>query len=69
MRGALDAIGVAWRRPAGRVGLLVLALLAVIAAFGPLTLPDPTRQFGLLTHQVLSPQAAVRLAYGGGKKD
>jgi len=58
VRGALDAIGVAWRRPAGRVGLLVLALLAVIAAFGPLTLPDPTRQFGLLTHQVLSPQAA-----------
>lgn len=47
----------AWSRPGGRLGLIVLALLALVAVVGPLLLPDPTAQGDLLTESLLPPGA------------
>ena len=44
-----------WKRPAGRAGLIALALLALLALIGPLVLPDPTAQGDLLNDALLAP--------------
>lgn len=46
-----------WKRPAGRAGVIALALLILLALIGPLVLPDPTRQGDLLTQSLLPPGA------------
>ena len=51
-RAALHTV---WRRPAGRAGLIALALLALVALIGPLVLPDPTVQGDLLNGALLPP--------------
>jgi len=51
-RAALHTV---WRRPAGRAGLIALALLALLALIGPLVLPDPTAQGDLLNGALLPP--------------
>jgi peptide/nickel transport system permease protein len=43
--GALRGV---WRAPSGRAGLAFLLFLVLLALAGPLFLPDPFRQFGLL---------------------
>ena len=58
MRAIRAALPMAWRRPAARIGGVALALLALLAIFGPLALPDPAHQGNLLTNALLSPQAA-----------
>jgi peptide/nickel transport system permease protein len=52
--GALRA---AWRTPRGRAGLAFLGFLALLALLGPLALPDPFRQFGLVELQSVPPSA------------
>lgn len=46
-----------WARPSGRIGLLALALLVLVALLGPLLLPDPTVQGDLLSGALLPPGA------------
>ncbi|MCU0621332.1 MAG: ABC transporter permease [Gemmatimonadales bacterium] len=48
----------AWRRPAGRAGVLLLGALALVATLGPLVLPDPAAQGDLLTEALRPPDAA-----------
>jgi peptide/nickel transport system permease protein len=43
--GALRAV---WRTPRGRAGLAFLLFLVLLAVAGPLFLPDPFRQYGLV---------------------
>jgi peptide/nickel transport system permease protein len=43
--GALRSV---WRAPSGRAGLAFLLFLMLLALAGPLFLPDPFRQFGLI---------------------
>ena len=52
LAGVLRAV---WKRPGGRVGLIALATLALIALVGPFVLPDPTLQGDLLTASLLPP--------------
>jgi peptide/nickel transport system permease protein len=52
--GALRA---AWRTPRGRAGLVFLAFLGLLALLGPLALPDPFRQFGIVELQSARPSA------------
>jgi peptide/nickel transport system permease protein len=51
----LDALARAWRDPRGRTGALLLALIAAVAAVGPLLLPDPLAQPCVLTCRNLPP--------------
>jgi peptide/nickel transport system permease protein len=45
---AAGALGGVWRAPNGRAGLAFLLFLVLLALAGPLFLPDPFRQFGLI---------------------
>jgi peptide/nickel transport system permease protein len=44
----LDALAAAWRHPQGRVGALILLIVAVAAIVGPWLLPDPLSQPDIL---------------------
>jgi peptide/nickel transport system permease protein len=44
----LDALAAAWRHPQGRVGALILLIVAVTAIVGPWVLPDPLSQPDIL---------------------
>ena len=48
MRPVLDALAAAWRHPQGRVGALILLVVAVTAIVGPWLLPDPLSQPDIL---------------------
>jgi peptide/nickel transport system permease protein len=48
----------AWRRPGGRAGLLLLALIALITIIGPHFLPDPAAQPDIVNGVTLPPSAA-----------
>ena len=48
MRPVLDALAAAWRHPQGRVGALILLIVAVTAIVGPWLLPDPLSQPDIL---------------------
>ena len=48
MRPVLDALAAAWRHPQGRVGALILLIVAVTAIVGPWVLPDPLSQPDIL---------------------
>ncbi|MGN6391769.1 MAG: ABC transporter permease [Gemmatimonadales bacterium] len=48
MTAAREGLRAVWRAPRGRAGLLFLAFLVLLALFGPLVVPDPSRQFDLL---------------------
>ena len=48
MRPVLDALAAAWRHPQGRVGALILLIVAVAAIVGPWLLPDPLSQPDIL---------------------
>ncbi|HET8649719.1 MAG TPA: ABC transporter permease, partial [Gemmatimonadales bacterium] len=48
----------AWRRPGGRAGLLLLALIALITIIGPHFLPDPAAQPDIVHGVTLPPSAA-----------
>ena len=54
LREALLAV---WRTPRGRAGLIFLVFLVLLAAFGPLLLPDPFRQFDLEALAIAAPSA------------
>ena len=45
----------AWRTPRERAGLLFLTFLVPLALLGPLVLPDPFRQFGIVDLQSAAP--------------
>jgi peptide/nickel transport system permease protein len=48
VRPVLDALAAAWRHPQGRVGALILLIVAVTAIVGPWVLPDPLSQPDIL---------------------
>ena len=48
MRPVLDALAAAWRHPQGRVGALILLIVAATAIVGPWLLPDPLSQPDIL---------------------
>ena len=48
MRPVLNALAAAWRHPQGRVGALILLIVAVAAIVGPWLLPDPLSQPDIL---------------------
>jgi peptide/nickel transport system permease protein len=48
VRPVLDALAAAWRHPQGRVGALILLIVAVTAIVGPWLLPDPLAQPDIL---------------------
>jgi len=48
VRPVLDALAAAWRHPQGRVGALILLIVAVAAIVGPWLLPDPLSQPDIL---------------------
>ena len=48
MRPVLDALAAAWRHPQGRVGALILLIVAITAIVGPWLLPDPLSQPDIL---------------------
>jgi peptide/nickel transport system permease protein len=48
VRPVLDALAAAWRHPQGRVGALILLIVAVTAIVGPWLLPDPLSQPDIL---------------------
>ena len=48
MRPVLDALAAAWRHPQGRVGALILLIVAISAIVGPWLLPDPLSQPDIL---------------------
>ncbi len=48
MSPALQTVGAAWRNPRGRVGAILLLLVALSALFGPWILPDPLAQPDIL---------------------
>lgn len=52
MRPVLDALAAAWRHPQGRVGALILLIVAVTAIVGPWLLPDPLSQPDILAGSV-----------------
>ena len=45
----------AWSKPVGRAGLLLLGALALLAVFGPMALPDPAAQGDLLAESLRPP--------------
>jgi peptide/nickel transport system permease protein len=48
VRPVLDALAAAWRHPQGRVGALLLLIVAATAVLGPWLLPDPLAQPDIL---------------------
>lgn len=58
MTGSPAAQRSAWRRPEGRVGIVLLALLALAATIGPSLLPDPAAQGDLLAESLRPPGGA-----------
>ena len=48
MTAAAGALRAVWRTPRGRAGLAFLLFLVLLAVAGPLFLPDPFRQYGLV---------------------
>ena len=52
MRPVLDALAAAWRHPQGRVGALILLIVAATAIVGPWLLPDPLSQPDILAGSV-----------------
>jgi peptide/nickel transport system permease protein len=52
VRPVLDALAAAWRHPQGRVGALILLIVAVTAIVGPWLLPDPLSQPDILAGSV-----------------
>lgn len=58
MSPGLTALTGAWRDPRGRAGALTLAVIAGVAALGPLLLPDPMAQPCVLTCRNLAPSLA-----------
>jgi peptide/nickel transport system permease protein len=73
----LDAVGRAWRNPAGRAGALLLIVIAIAAIVGPWFLPDPLAQPDILAGSLppglghpfgtdqLSRDVLARVAVGG----
>jgi len=53
--GVGGALRAACRTPRGRAGLAFLVFLVLLAFLGPLFLPDPLRQFGLVVWQTHAP--------------
>jgi len=54
--GPLGAtLRMAWSKPVGRAGLLLLGALALLAVFGPMALPDPAAQGDLLAESLRPP--------------
>ena len=45
----------AWSKPVGRAGLILLGALALLAVFGPMALPDPAAQGDLLAESLRPP--------------
>jgi peptide/nickel transport system permease protein len=54
----MDALARAWRDPRGRVGTSMLVAMGVVAAVGPMLLPDPLAQPCVLTCRNLGPSLA-----------
>jgi peptide/nickel transport system permease protein len=54
----VDALARAWRDPRGRTGISMLIAMAVVAAVGPMLLPDPLAQPCVLTCRNLAPSLA-----------
>jgi peptide/nickel transport system permease protein len=54
----VEALARAWRDPRGRSGALILAVMAAMAAVGPILLPDPLTQPCVLTCSNLPPSLA-----------
>jgi peptide/nickel transport system permease protein len=52
-----EALLAVWRTPRGRAGLVFLLFLVLLAALGPLFLPDPFRQFDLVELASAAPSA------------
>lgn len=50
-----EAVAAAWRRPAGRAGVVLLGLIAAGAIIGPWLLPDPLAQPDVLGGAALPP--------------
>jgi peptide/nickel transport system permease protein len=48
VRPVLDALAAAWRHPQGRIGALLLLIVALTAIVGPWLLPDPLAQPDIL---------------------
>jgi peptide/nickel transport system permease protein len=55
MKRPTTAWRAAWRQPAGRAGLIALAVLGVAAAIGPVFLPDPLAQPDIAGGALLGP--------------
>jgi len=51
-------LGGVWRRPGGRIGLVLLSAVAAAVLLGPLVLPDPLAQPDILGGANLPPSAA-----------
>lgn len=54
----MDALARAWRDPRGRVGTSMLVAMGIVAAVGPMLLPDPLAQPCVLTCRNLGPSLA-----------
>jgi peptide/nickel transport system permease protein len=52
MRSALNALVAAWRHPRGRIGALILLIVAGTAIVGPWLLPDPLAQPDILAGSI-----------------
>ncbi len=57
MSGEDGPLRAVWRTPRGRSGLAFLAFLVLLALVGPLLLPDPSRQFGVVELQSAPPSS------------
>ena len=57
MTAAPGALRKVWRTPTGRAGLAFLLFLVLLALAGPLLLPHPFRQFGLVELAGMPPDA------------
>jgi peptide/nickel transport system permease protein len=52
MRSLLKAVAAAWHHPRGRIGALILLIVAVTAIVGPWLLPDPLAQPDILAGSI-----------------
>jgi peptide/nickel transport system permease protein len=52
MRPAYEAMAAAWRHPQGRIGALILLIVAITAVVGPWLLPDPLAQPDILAGSI-----------------
>ena len=58
MSGALRLFAAAWRKPAGRAGLIALGIVVIAAIVGPHWLPDPLAQPDIVGGATLPPSGA-----------